>query len=64
MCGRKRWGVMVGALVVVAFGAAPRQAFAVKEFFDEFKAVYVKPDSSDANAVSSIVRDRQPGAQR
>jgi mono/diheme cytochrome c family protein len=40
---------MVGALVVVAFGAAPRQAFAVKEFFDEFKAVYVKPDSSDAN---------------
>lgn len=49
MFGRKRWGVMVGALVVVAVGAAPRQAFAIKEFFDEFKAVYVKPDSSDAN---------------
>lgn len=49
MFGRKQWGVMVGALVVVAVGAAPRQAFAIKEFFDEFKAVYVKPDSADAN---------------
>ena len=35
--------------MAVAVGAAPRQAFAIKDFFDEFKAVYVKPDSADAN---------------
>jgi hypothetical protein len=44
-----RWGVMLGAMVVVVVGASSRPAFAIKEFFDEFKAVYVKPDSSDAN---------------
>lgn len=47
MNGRNRWSVVVGALIVVAFGAAPRQAFAIKEFFDEFRAVYVKPDSTN-----------------
>jgi hypothetical protein len=40
---------MLGAMVVVVVGASSRPAFAIKEFFDEFKAVYVKPDSSDAN---------------
>jgi hypothetical protein len=36
-------------MVVVVVGASSRPAFAIKEFFDEFKAVYVKPDSADAN---------------
>jgi len=49
MFGRNRGGVMLGAIVVLVVGAAPRPAFAIKEFFDEFKAVYVKPDSADAN---------------
>lgn len=49
MFGSNRWGVMLGALVVVVVGASSRPAFAIKEFFDEFKAVYVKPDSADAN---------------
>lgn len=49
MFGRNRGGVMLGAIVVLVIGAAPRPAFAIKEFFDEFKAVYVKPDSADAN---------------
>lgn len=34
---------------VAAFGVmAPRPAYAIKQFFDEFKAMYVKPDSADA----------------
>ena len=49
MFGRNRGGVVLGAIVILAVGAAPRPAFAIKEFFDEFKAVYVKPDSADAN---------------
>lgn len=49
MFGRNRGGVMLGAIVVLVVGATPRPAFAIKEFFDEFKAVYVKPDSADAN---------------
>ena len=43
--GRFAW--VAGAAVVVACGGAAREAFAIKQFFDEFKAVYVKPDSSD-----------------
>jgi len=31
----------------MACGGAAREAFAIKQFFDEFKAVYVKPDSAD-----------------
>lgn len=49
MFGSNRWGVVLGAMVVVVVGASSRPAFAIKEFFDEFKAVYVKPDSADAN---------------
>lgn len=49
MFGRNRGGMMLGAIVVLAVGASPRPAFAIKEFFDEFKAVYVKPDSADTN---------------
>ncbi len=38
--------VMAVAVATVA-GATARPAFAIKQFQDEFKAVYVKPDSSD-----------------
>lgn len=43
-------GVPMVALVAVslAAGASARPAFAIKQFFDEFKAVYVKPDSGEA----------------
>ena len=34
------------AVGIVSAGLA-RPAFAIKQFQDEFKAVYVKPDSSD-----------------
>ena len=38
--------VMAVAVAMVA-GATARPALAIKQFNDEFKAVYVKPDSSD-----------------
>lgn len=38
--------VMVVAVAIVSGGLA-RPAFAIKQFQDEFKAVYLKPDSSD-----------------
>jgi hypothetical protein len=38
-------GVMVAVVVV----SASRPAFAIKQFFDEFKAAYVKPESADPN---------------
>ena len=49
MSRSSRHAVMVGAVVAVVFGSLARPAFAIKQFFDEFKAVYVKPDSTDAN---------------
>lgn len=49
MFGRNCRGMTLGAIVVLMVGAAPRPAFAIKEFFDEFKAAYVKPESADAN---------------
>ena len=48
MEGRSRFAVILGVSVALVAGVS-QPAFAVKEFFDEFKAVYVKPDSSDAN---------------
>jgi hypothetical protein len=49
MFGRSSLAVVLGTGVALMIGASSRPAFAIKEFFDEFKAVYVKPDSSDAN---------------
>ena len=49
MFGRSSLAVVLGTGVALLVGASSRPAFAIKEFFDEFKAVYVKPDSSDAN---------------
>lgn len=49
MFGRSLRVVMLGVAVALVVGTTSRPAFAIKQFFDEFKAVYVKPDSSDAN---------------
>lgn len=49
MFGRSRLAVVLGTGVALMVGASSRPAFAIKEFFDEFKALYVKPDSGDAN---------------
>ncbi|MFM7290030.1 MAG: hypothetical protein ACKO6B_02225 [Planctomycetia bacterium] len=47
-CSRSsRFVLFVGAGVALACGGSAREAFAIKPFFDEFKAVYVKPDSAD-----------------
>ncbi|NDC54335.1 MAG: hypothetical protein EBZ74_08595 [Planctomycetia bacterium] len=49
MFGRSRFAALLGVAVTIATGASPRPAFAIKEFFEEFKAVYVKPDSAEAD---------------
>ncbi|NCY02373.1 MAG: hypothetical protein EBX36_05555 [Planctomycetia bacterium] len=47
-CSRSsRFALVAGAAVTLAWGGNAREAFAIKQFFDEFKAVYVKPDSAD-----------------
>jgi mono/diheme cytochrome c family protein len=47
-CSRNsRYALVVGATVALACGSSAREAFAIKQFFDEFKAMYVKPDSAD-----------------
>ena len=48
MSSSSRNALLVGAAVALACAGAAREAFAFKEFSEEFKAVYVKPDSSDA----------------
>jgi len=48
MFGRSGLAVVPGLVVALVVGASSRPAFAIKEFFDEFKAAYVKPDSGDA----------------
>ena len=42
-----RYALLAGAVVALACGGVAREAFAFKEFSEEFKAVYVKPDSAD-----------------
>lgn len=39
--------VVTSVAVGIVLGGLARPAFAIKQFQDEFKAVYVKPDSSD-----------------
>ena len=47
-CSRSsRFAVVAGAAVVLACGGSAREAFAIKQFFDEFKTIYVKPESAD-----------------
>ena len=47
MSSSSRYALLAGAVVALACGGAAREAFAFKEFSEEFKAVYVKPDSTD-----------------
>lgn len=42
-----RFAMVAGACVALVCGASAREAFAIKQFFDEFKTMYVKPDSAD-----------------
>jgi len=49
MSGRSLRVVVLGIAVAFVAGTSARPAFAIKQFFDEFKAVYVKPDSAEAN---------------
>jgi hypothetical protein len=53
MFGRSSFAVMVGVGVAFVAGASSRPAFAIKQFADEFKAVYVKPGSTLAAAVET-----------
>ena len=47
MSSSSRYALLAGAVVALACGGAAREAVAFKEFSEEFKAVYVKPDSTD-----------------
>ncbi|MCX7406240.1 MAG: hypothetical protein NT089_10990 [Planctomycetia bacterium] len=38
---------VLGTVVAICAGIVPRPAFAIKQFFDQFKAIYVKADSTD-----------------
>ena len=45
--------MVAGVVVAVVVGTSSRPAFAIKQFFDEFKAVYVKPDTPLAAEVET-----------
>jgi len=53
MFGRSNFVAMVGVAVAVMVSASARPAFAIKQFFDEFKAVYVKADTPLAAEVET-----------
>ena len=42
-----RYALVAGMAVALACGSSAREAFAIKQFFEEFKAIYVKPESVD-----------------
>ena len=48
-----RFACAVGVVVALAAGGAAREAFAIKQFFDEFKAMYVKDGTPLATAVET-----------
>ncbi len=41
--------VVTGITVGIVVGLSSRPAFAIKQFSDQFKAMYVKPESTDPN---------------
>lgn len=43
-----RYAVVAVAAATLVCAGSSREAFARKQYMDEFKALYVKPDSSDA----------------
>jgi hypothetical protein len=51
---RSNWfACIVGLVVAIAAGSSAREAFAIKQFFDEFKTVYVKDGTPLAAAVET-----------
>ena len=48
-----RFACVVGIGLAVAVGSSAREAFAIKQFFDEFKTVYVKDGTPLAAAVET-----------
>jgi hypothetical protein len=51
---RSNWfACVVGLVVAIAAGSSAREAFAIKQFFDEFKTVYVKDGTPLASAVET-----------
>jgi len=53
MFRRSSFAMMVGVIVAFVSGVSSRPAYAIKQFFDEFKTVYVKPDSPLAAEVET-----------
>jgi hypothetical protein len=53
MIRSSRFACVVGIGLAVAVGSSAREAFAIKQFFDEFKAVYVKDGTPLAAAVET-----------
>jgi hypothetical protein len=48
-----RFACVVGIVLAVAAGSSAREAYAIKQFFDEFKTVYVKDGTPLAAAVET-----------
>ena len=53
MIRSSRYAFVIGVGIAVCAGSTARPAFAIKQFFDEFKAVYVKDGSPLAAAVET-----------
>lgn len=53
MIRSSRFACVVGIGLAVAVGSSAREAFAIKQFLDEFKAVYVKDGTPLAAAVET-----------
>jgi hypothetical protein len=53
MIRSSRFACVVGIGLAVAMGSSAREAFAIKQFFDEFKTVYVKDGTPLAAAVET-----------
>jgi hypothetical protein len=53
MIRSSRFACVVGIGLAVAVGSSAREAFAIKQFFDEFKTVYVKDGTPLAAAVET-----------
>ena len=48
-----RFAAIVAACLAIVVGSSAREAFAIKQFFDEFKTVYVKEGTPLAAAVET-----------
>ncbi|NBX30551.1 hypothetical protein EBR04_08970 [bacterium] len=53
MIRSSRFACVIGIGLTIAAGSSAREAFAIKQFFDEFKTVYVKEGTPLAAAVET-----------